>query len=195
MVEDNPFRGPSAPLDVPAPTGGAGRIADAERIRKEHLTAETNIRSIGTLHIVGAILGSLGMVAVAIPAFMGKEELPAPLSIAVVATWCAIGLVYAAHMASGIGLRKLRRWARIPSVVLSALGLLAFPVGTLIGGIFLYVLLNKKAARIFAPDYEAIVRQTPHIRYRTSVVTWIIFGLIVAVLIAALIGMTMFKMS
>ncbi|MBK8013053.1 MAG: hypothetical protein IPK13_17070 [Deltaproteobacteria bacterium] len=194
MVEDNPFRGPSAPLDAPAP-GEPVRAAEAERIRKAHLTAETNIRSIGTLQIAGAVLGALGLVAVAIPGFMGKQELPDPISMAVVATWCAIGLVYAAYMASGIGLRKLRRWARIPSVVLSALGLLAFPVGTLIGGIFLYVLLNKKAARVFAPDYEEILRKTPHIRYRTSALTWIIFGLIVAVLIAALIGMTMSKMS
>lgn len=31
---------------------------------------------------------------------------------------------------------------------------------------------------VFSDEYQAVIRQTPHIKYRTSVVVWILFGLL-----------------
>jgi hypothetical protein len=78
----------------------------------------------------------------------------------------------------GRGIRALRPWARTTAIVLSCIGLLGFPVGTVIHGYILYLLLSQKGKRIFEPDYPEIVAATPDIKYRTSVVVWIVLGLL-----------------
>lgn len=52
---------------------------------------------------------------------------------------------------AGIGLLKFRPWARILGIVLSAICLLGFPVGTIFGAYGLWVLLNKETERLFQP--------------------------------------------
>jgi hypothetical protein len=54
-------------------------------------------------------------------------------------------------------LRKLQPWARTASVVFSFVGLLVVPLGTLLCGPFLYVLVKSK--HLFAP--EAPARNAP----------------------------------
>jgi hypothetical protein len=49
----------------------------------------------------------------------------------------------------GIGLLRLRPWARILGIVLSAFSLLMIPVGTLVGVYGLWVLLSKDTERLF----------------------------------------------
>jgi hypothetical protein len=50
----------------------------------------------------------------------------------------------------GIGLVKFRSWARIGGLVLSALNLLNFPVGTALGAYGLWVLLSKESEAVFS---------------------------------------------
>jgi len=50
---------------------------------------------------------------------------------------------------TGIGLLRLRPWARILGIVLSALSLLMVPFGTLLGIYGLWVLLSKDTERLF----------------------------------------------
>ena len=50
---------------------------------------------------------------------------------------------------TGYGLLYLRQWARIVGIVLSAVNLINFPIGTLIGAYGLWVLLNKETERLF----------------------------------------------
>ena len=54
---------------------------------------------------------------------------------------------------AGIGLLERRPWARILAIVLSILGLLHFPLGTLVGAYGLWVLFN--------PETEALFRGGP----------------------------------
>ncbi len=68
------------------------------------------------------------------------------------------------------GVRKLAPWARITTIVLAAIGLLGFPVGTLINGYILYLMLSKKGKRIFEDDYRRhhrghAARQIPHVHH------------------------------
>jgi len=51
------------------------------------------------------------------------------------------------QLLAGWGVRALRSWGRTVGCVLSAIGLLGFPIGTLINGYILYLLPRRKAAR------------------------------------------------
>jgi hypothetical protein len=94
-----------------------------------------------------------------------------------------LGLV---SLVVGWGVRRLERWAGIAAIVLSAITALAFPIGTMIGGYLLYVLLTAKGRRVLAPDYADIVAATPYMKSRTSIRFWITLGLIALGLIALL---------
>jgi hypothetical protein len=50
---------------------------------------------------------------------------------------------------TGIGLLKFKPWARIVGIVLSALRLIEFPFGTIVGGYGLWVLFNKETEALF----------------------------------------------
>ena len=50
---------------------------------------------------------------------------------------------------AGIGLLKFRPWARILTIVLSALNLFNVPIGTAVGGYGLWTLLNSKTEQLF----------------------------------------------
>ena len=83
------------------------------------------------------------------------------------------------QFSTGLGLRKLKSWARISGIVLSCLGLLGFPIGTLISVYILYLLVSKKGQFVFTDEYQQVMAATPHIKYKTSVVVWIFLGLLV----------------
>ena len=51
---------------------------------------------------------------------------------------------------TGIGLLRFRPWARIAGIVLSVLGLMAMPIGTIVGVYGLWVLFSKDTERLFA---------------------------------------------
>jgi hypothetical protein len=51
---------------------------------------------------------------------------------------------------TGIGLLRLRPWARVIGIVLSILGLMAVPFGTVVGVYGLWVLFSKDTERLFA---------------------------------------------
>jgi hypothetical protein len=51
----------------------------------------------------------------------------------------------------GIGLLKLRPWARIAGIVVSIMSLIAFPFGTVLGAYGLWVLFSKDTERLFSP--------------------------------------------
>jgi hypothetical protein len=154
--------------------------ADAEAVRLEHLAYESSVRSIGTLYYIGGfwmslVGGSLVHSAVTMPPDRPAREI-------------GIGLLVlsAVSFVVGWGVRRLRRRAGAAAVVLSAITVLAFPIGTVIGGYVLYVLLTAKGRRVLAPDYADIVAATPYMKCRTSSAVWIALGL-AALLIGVLV--------
>lgn len=139
----------------------------AEQIRNDHLKHEASVKSVGFLYFLGAafliLIGAFGM-----SADQGVGMIPGLLLL-------FFGL---AQIWVGIGLRGLKPWARIPTGILSGLGLLGFPLGTLINGYILYLVFSKKGKMVFSDDYRHVIEQTPHIKYRTSTVVWILLGLL-----------------
>src|SRR5262245_48831376 len=140
----NPYAPPKAHVeDV------SGATPDLERVRLEHIKHEGSVRAIGTLYYLGGalmLLSGTAMITVVDPTEPMLRSLGVFYlvlgSVSVVVAW---------------GLRRLRRWAGGASIVLSALTLFGFPIGTLLGGYFLYLLLSTKGRRIFAPDYLDII--------------------------------------
>jgi uncharacterized membrane protein (DUF2068 family) len=58
---------------------------------------------------------------------------------------------------AGVGLLKFRPWARILAIIVGALHLLSFPLGTALGVYALVVLLNQEAPAVFGQRPAAVV--------------------------------------
>tara|TARA_R110002073_G_scaffold315027_1_gene487456 strand:- start:1340 stop:1984 length:645 start_codon:yes stop_codon:yes gene_type:complete len=206
----NPFARPSAsnqtiessqttssPVANPyVPTAHIGPVQsvigdDVESVRRYYLSHEASVKSIGILYMLGAIFmvpaGFFLMLALLIP----SEEALAPriAAGAVGFAYFSLGLLQGF---TAVGLRRLRPWARIVAIVFSVIGLLAIPLGTIISAFILYLLLSEKGKMVFSPGYEQVVAQTPHIKYKTSIIVWIFLGLLIALItfgvIVAVIG-------
>lgn len=95
-------------------------------------------------------------------------------------------LLSIAFIALSFGFKKLSPWARIAGTVLSSLGLLAFPVGTLINVYILYLLLCEKGKMVFSGEYKTIIQQTPHLKSKTSIIVWALLGILLVLLLVGL---------
>jgi hypothetical protein len=169
----NPYAAPAAPVDdLPV-------NPEAEAIRRAHINHEASIKAVGFLYYLGGVLLTVGGVA-SLPGVQGGVSRPA---IALLLIIVGIGQLFA-----GWGVRALRSWARIVGCVLSGIGLLAFPIGTLINAYILYLFLSKKGRTIFSSGYQDVITATPHVKYRTSIVVWIFLALIVGLILFAAFG-------
>jgi hypothetical protein len=61
-------------------------------------------------------------------------------------------------MIAGIGLLKMRPWARIVAIVVGALHILSFPLGTALGIYTLWVLLNAETEALFRGQQLAVAQ-------------------------------------
>ena len=178
----------STPYDpYQPPTANVDDVSDsanpqAESIRKEHINHEASIKAVGTLYYLSALsLAVAGLVTVFSTTAIVRSGASEPV-IGAVLVALAAGLFML-----GRGLRALRPWVRIPAVLLSILGLLGFPIGTLINGYIIWLILSKKGRFVLSRDYAAIVAATPLVKYRTSIIVWILLGLIVLLVVAAIV--------
>ena len=177
-MDTNPYQPPEAEILV------ASEVADAEAIRKAHINHEASVKSIGTLYHLGGML----CIAMGFSAWVGRDTQPPPaVAIGVGSFFLLIALV---QVWIGSGLRKLKPASRIPAAVLTGIGLLAFPVGTLINAYFMYLLLCKKGRMVLSDEYKQIIAQTPHIKYK-SIVAWVILGLLLLIFVIGVIAAIM----
>lgn len=159
---------------------------DPVSVRKTHLTHEASIKSIGLLYYLAAVI----MPVAAISEILRPAGEDKGLPWYVLVLLLVMALVYAVV---GRWFRTLNPKARIPGAIISVLGLLAFPVGTLINGYILYLIFAKKSKVVFAEDYRAVIAATPEIKYKTSVLVWILAGLLVVVLVGVFAAMILAK--
>jgi hypothetical protein len=172
----NPYATPKA---VVADADASG----AEIVRQEHITHEASVKSAGWLYMLGGLGTLVTGAALFIPSMATAAERPGFLVIGV-----AIAVLGVAYVVIGWGLRALRAWARTPAIVLAAIGLLGFPIGTLINAYILWLVVSRKGRMVLSSEYASIVEATPHIKYRTSIVVWILLGLIVLLVVLAFFG-------
>jgi hypothetical protein len=120
-----------------------------EEKMKKHVTVVAAIQVgfalLGLLGALGALLGlSIARSAV------GDEEVAGPiLGILQVSVPLFLGLTSTLGLVGGIGLFGYKQWARYIVIVLSAMGLIIIPIGTLKGVYFLWVLLQSDTIKVF----------------------------------------------
>lgn len=163
------------PLALQRLREGAGTGGAAEEMRKEHLKHEASVKSVGILYYLGGV--GLFLAGILFLAALGSRGGGEAAVIGAVLLVLGAGQLWV-----GAGVRRLKSWARIPVGILSGFGLLGFPMGTLINGYILYLVFSKKGQTVFSDEYRIVIEQTPHIKYRTSIVVWIFLGLVLVLI-------------
>ncbi len=171
---------------------------DALAIRQAHIKHEASVKSIGILYYLGAIIVTL---AVAGSVIQLVRKVGGSNGADVAAAASAIGeslvmLILLIPLAilqwlAAYGIRRLLGWARIMGIVVSTLGLVGFPIGTIINAYIIYLLACKKGRTVFSSEYKEIIAVTPEVRYKTSKLVWIVLGLLLLVILFA-VGMAAF---
>jgi hypothetical protein len=170
----NPYASPgTAASIVPEATG-------AEAIRRKYLNHEQSVKSIGLLYMLGAIFMVPFGAFLFVNGFSEQPQSPSVSSPIVGLVYLALGILQGAR---AVGLRRLSPWARIVSSVFSVIGLIGVPIGTVISAYILYLLLSQKGVYIFSDEYRRIVAETPHIKYRTSIIVVILVVFLVLLLV------------
>ncbi len=122
---------------------------------KEHITA-VGVLNIG-LGVLGVLVACIVVAGTIGPGFIALmvEGDPLPLSIlAVIGGFVALFLVVLSvpGIVGGIGLLKYKPWARYLTLVVAALALFNIPIGTAVGVYTIWVLVQDKTAKLFAPE-------------------------------------------
>ena len=183
MSELNPHE-PNPNPYAPAVVEKKKILTQVEETRHLYLSHEASAKSVAVLFILGGLFGLLaGLSWISVPIL--NPVMPGGPNFQYVYLACGIVAVVlsAVQISVANGLRKLASWSRIPAAVLAGIGLIVFPVGTLINAYVLYLLLSKKGTMVFSPEYKNVMAQTPHIKYKTSIVVWIFLGLVVLLLL------------
>lgn len=157
----------------------------AEEVRRKYIKHETSIRACGILDYLGGVAFCLLGVGMMATDFSVSNAFAVRTMVTVGAVYLVIGIL---SIIAGFGIRRLRPWARVVSVILSAIGLLEVPIGTVINGYILYLLVSKKGQIIFTADYAEIVAATPHVRYRSFLVLWVVLGVLLALILLGVVA-------
>jgi hypothetical protein len=108
-----------------------------------------HLKVLGWLYLAtGGLVLLLAAVAGTILGVAGLATAAAELGVVAFAVSIVIAAVAVPSLICGWGLLTYRPWARVLGIVLSALQLGNFPVGTAMGGYGLWVLLNEDAKRL-----------------------------------------------
>ncbi len=128
-----------------------------------------HVKLVGILNIVLGCLGILGGIAVlvifgglagmaGISATDQNAAAAVPI-LAMIGVFIAIFLFVLSVPAviGGFGLLKFMPWARVLMIIVSALNLLHFPLGTALGVYGLWVLLNEQTRQLFRSNGQLFV--------------------------------------
>lgn len=204
----NPYAPPSASLEPAAHGGPGGPPGELEAIRRRCIKREANIKSVGTLFLIGAALLGLGAIGGLIATVAG--DVFTGLLIFVIAGGMATLYGFIARW-----LKQLEHRGRLAATILVGLGIainvlsgIAEAVasgdpsqmpttlggslgGMLIPGLILYALWSSPSETIFTAHYrDVVVPATPHIKYR-SVVAIVLLVLLLLILVGAVVGVVL----
>lgn len=182
-MEPNPYAPPQV-TDLAPPRS---EIQQAEAIRQEHIKVEATVKSVGTLYYLGAFMFIVfALATIFVPSMDKSADSVDQIAYGVIGL--VVGLVYGLL---AYGLRRLRSWARWPTVVFTCIGLLGFPLGTLISILILVNLLGKKPDMVFSPAYKDIIAATPHVKHKTSIAVKVLLVILLLVLIGIIAAISL----
>ena len=103
------------------------------------------------LGILGVIIGAIVLFVLLGTGIVAKDgEAMAILFIVGVGIAGLMAVLSLPGIVTGVGLLKYRSWARVLAIILGAINLSAFPVGTVLGVYSLIVMLNDETSALFA---------------------------------------------
>jgi len=146
---------PTSPAGGPPPETGALPAMAVDMKRPGVITL---------IAVLDLVFGSIYMLAVAGIAFTLESKEWDTTSVVILSILAVCG---AATLLAGIGLMLMRGYGRMTQLVLSSIGLLAFPLGTIISALILYyltrpgvrVLFSGKPADQLTPSEAASIAQ------------------------------------
>jgi hypothetical protein len=128
----------------------------------ENSKMRKHVTVVAAIQIGFGILGLIGAMAVFFAlnfakGFVENEEVPTMvLGFLSVSLPLLIGFMSTLGLVGGIGLLSFQPWARYLVIVVSALGCLNIPIGTLKGVYALWVLLQDETVKLFEKSNAAI---------------------------------------
>ena len=173
----NPYAAPQAEI-IGNPSED---VSAAELIRNEHINHEASLRAVGALYVIGGVLVLLSSLGMLVGTFATHEQ-RAFSSAALVGLVAALLVISALNIWVGLGLRKLTPKIRTPAIIMSCLNLLNVGIGTIIAIYMLYLLVSRKGSTILSDDYARIRELTPHVKVRTSIITWLALALLIGLM-------------
>ena len=159
-----------------------GSSSDVET-RNKYLSHEASIQGIGALYLLGAVflvIFGVGAIGVSIAGLAAGQADSVGLIFGLI--YLPLGLL---QFWVGRGLRVLNPKVRVVAIIFSVIGLIGFPIGTIISAYFLYLLASKKGVFVFSEEYARVRAATPEIKYRTS---WVVWGLLIALILLIVVG-------
>jgi hypothetical protein len=121
---------------------------------------DTHVKVLGALEIALGVMGLCGAVMLtlvfgigaSVVGASGEPDAAVALPIIGITGMALVAFLIALSLPGiiiGIGLIRLRPWARIAGIVLSILSLMMIPFGTIVGVYGLWVLFSKDTERLF----------------------------------------------
>lgn len=164
-MSENPYEAPQV-LD-----GEIDQPTEEERILRSHLNAEASIKSLGSILFVSGMIMGIGTLQ-ELPYLSQRRfhEVVVTIVTPILLLWL------------GLKLRQLRQVAVIITGCFAVFGLTFYPVGTIFSLLILYFLFSKKGRSVVTPEYHRIIRATPHLRYRSSLITWILLAILIGLI-------------
>lgn len=165
-TELNPYAAPRE--DEPVAHLAAKPLGDPElqRIRRQNLADELTVVGIGSLFCLSATFFFFIAVLSGVPFAL---------------------VVGACHLLIGLALRRLDGRARVFAMVFAVLGLLLFPLGTILSAYILRTLSSAQAELVSSRRYRDLVAATPEIEYRTPVRVWVMVAALVMTPFASIV--------
>lgn len=121
--------------------------------RARYMPHEARCLALGCLAIGLASLGGLALVSDALHGHRTWQDTGGYLALGV-----------APPLVVGVGILRLREWARVCAAPLFFLLLFLFPIGTFLGGYALWVLFSEPGGVVFSLGYRGVRAQTPSLR-------------------------------
>lgn len=170
-------------------SGHNANVGNAESIRRQCIQHEATIREMGALYIIGSCASFLSVAGILLGAILGGRdgEVDFAGQIMLFVLGGVMAIVAGFQLWFAIKLRAFEPWTRPVATVFSVLGLLGIPLGTLISIFQLIALQSTEANQIFSPEYKEIIRRTPHIKPRPSILLWILLAILGLMLLGGLV--------
>ncbi len=145
--------------------------------REKFLRHESALRSVAFFYYLASI--PMGFFAVI---FMESMTSTFPGEIALFGVFMLVTIVL---LATARGMRTLKLWIRLPVGLISGVGLLVFPLGTLANAYILYLVFSRKGHMVLSAPYREVIENTPEIKPGTPVLMWSILAALLGLLAIA----------